>query len=193
MMRAMMAGAIIMLVTAPALADELEATYECTRFKSKCIGTACDKIYAGLKLDVQRSILTMRPTQLVEYRITPQRALETIKTALAEDKDRDQKLVIEYLSVQQSGGEIVLANHDDKNNIREKVTINLASGLYAFQLLHTDGSIKDVPVGEPYTAYFGWCDNKSAPGAALTDSAAQAESSPAPLPSPPATNNASKP
>jgi len=50
-----------------------------------------------------------------------------------------------------------------------------------------------VPVGEPYTAYFGWCDNKSAPGAALTDSAAQAESSPAPLPSPPATNNASKP
>ena len=192
-MHAVMVGAMAVLVAAPSFADTPEIIYECTRFKSKCTGTACDKIYAGLKLDVQRSILTMRPTQLVEYRITPQRALETIKTALADDKDRDQKLVVEYQNIKQSGDEIILANRDKKNNIREKATISTMSGLYAFQLLHTDGSIKDVPVGEPYTAYFGWCDNKSAPGASLTDSAEQAESSPAPLPSPPATNNASKP
>jgi hypothetical protein len=169
--------AAMLLVSLPTLAAD-KVTYECTRFKSNCVGASCHKIYDGLQLDTGRTILGVRKTQVVEYVIDPLSATETIKTLLADDKDRDQSLVIEYKHVLNAYGRITLSNLDSKKKIKEQARIDAASGLYSFYMLHTDGSIKDVPVGEPYTAYFGWCENKSAPGIILPDMTPQAEPAP---------------
>ncbi|MCE2927884.1 MAG: hypothetical protein LW823_09645 [Rickettsiales bacterium] len=189
--------ALAALASFPALANEFQVTFECTRFKSNCVGAACHKIYEGLQQDTGRTILAVRKTQVVEYVIDPARAVETIKTVLANDKDRDQNLVIEYQHVLSSGGRITLSNQNAKKVITERAVIDTTGGLYSFYLLHTDGSIKDVPVGEPYTAYFGWCENKSAPGAALPDMTPQSEPAAAQQPAPAApavaTNTAAKP
>ncbi|MDX2113092.1 MAG: hypothetical protein SFW63_05120 [Alphaproteobacteria bacterium] len=167
------------LVSFPALANEFQLTYECTRFKSKCIGTACRVIHDGLINDTERSILKVRKTQIVEYVIDPARAVETIKTELAGDLDRDQSLVLEYRAITHRLGQITLSNHNSRGQVTERVTINTETGLYGFYLLHTDGSIKDVPVGEAYTAYFGWCENKSPAGSSLPETAEPAAATPA--------------
>src|SRR5262249_40632171 len=59
---------------------------------------------------------------------------------------------------EREGVVIVLENRDSHGDVKEKVEIDKISGFYDKYLIHTDNSIKDVPLGQPYVAYFGWCD-----------------------------------
>jgi|GEM_PF-6327055 len=40
-----------------------------------------------------------------------------------------------------------------------KIVINRLNGELVYEDIHTDGSIKEIPVGMPYTEYFGYCSS----------------------------------
>jgi hypothetical protein len=41
----------------------------------------------------------------------------------------------------------------------ERITINRMNGELLRELISTDGSIKEVPLGQDYSQYFGYCDS----------------------------------
>ncbi|MFW0778233.1 MAG: hypothetical protein ACN2B6_11020 [Rickettsiales bacterium] len=150
----------LLMLAAPANAT---MKFTCERFKSSCTGTSCEKLYLALHKDVDHKILTMRKTQLVEYEIERHHAKETL-VSLRTEEEKDVPLVIDYKHVETPYGKLILTNKDRKGDVKEKTEIEPTSGLYRYYLIHTDGSIKDVPVGEPYAAYFGWCEDNTAKG-----------------------------
>jgi len=177
----------------PFAAHAEQLSFSCERFKSNCMGQDCYKLVSALQKDVAHQIFTVKKTEIVDYKIDATGGVETLRGEQAVP-DKDRQLVIHYKYAVSEYGKIVLKNTDPKNNVKEEAQIEPTSGFYLYYLIHTDGSIKDVPIGEPYTAYFGWCENMSAPGAKLpeanpTPSAVPATApAPDPTPSTPPTN-----
>ena len=159
---------IALMLASPAVAEPMKFT--CERFKSNCAGADCENLFLALHKDTEHKILTMRKTQIVEYEIERHHATEKL-ISLRTEEEKDVPLIIEYTHVTTPYGKLILANEDRKGDIKEKAEIEPTSGLYRYYLLHTDGSIKDVPVGEPYTAYFGWCENNTAKGDSIINTA----------------------
>jgi hypothetical protein len=143
------------LASLPAQAADMG--FSCQRFKSSCAGGACAAMAEGLKQDTTRSILGLRKTQRVAYRISEANAYETIETTLRGEASA-KKLETRYGSVKAGETSLTLENRNAKGVVSESVEISLSDGFYSNYVLHTDGSIKEVPIGEPYIAYFGWCD-----------------------------------
>lgn len=145
---------------------------------------------SALQQDTTHQILTVRKTEIVDYKIDTAGAVETLRGEQAVP-DKDRQLTIRYKFVSNDYNKIVMMNRDPKNAVKEEARIEPSTGAYHYFLLHTDGSIKDVPIGEPYTAYFGWCENMSAPGAKLpqpekpaTEAKPEPATSTAPAPDP---------
>lgn len=132
--------------------------FSCERFKSNCLGKACEQIYVALQKDASRQILSVKKTETVEYEINETGATEKLVGAQI-DPSIQRSLTINYKNIASAYGKITLSNKDAKGNVKEMASIEPASGFYRYLLIHTDGSIKEVPIGEPYTAYFGWCNN----------------------------------
>jgi len=158
----------IILPPAQVIASNIPMVFSCQRFKSKCSGASCYALVSGLQKDTGRSILDARKTEVVEYSVDVLHSIEMLKTEQV-DPLLKRQLSIEYLNVENAHGKITISNKDKKGAVKEKVEITPATGFYLYYLIHTDGSIKDVPIGEPFSAYFGWCDNKSPAGAMIPD------------------------
>lgn len=137
-------------------------SFSCQRFKSNCTGSECDKLVTALQKDTARQIFTVKKTEIVDYRIDSTGAVETLRGEQA-DYSADRQLVIYYKFVTNEFGKITMKNYEPKGATKEIAQIEPTSGFYMYYLMHTDGSIKDVPIGQPYTAYFGWCQNPNAP------------------------------
>lgn len=189
----MLCSVIVLLVCATPFSAQAETlSFSCERFKSNCTGQECYKLVNALQKDTTRQIFTVKKTEIVDYKIDATGAVETLRGEQAVP-DKDRQLIIHYKFVASEYGKIVMANRDPKNIMKEEAQIEPTSGFYLYYLIHTDGSIKDVPIGEPYTAYFGWCENMSAPGAKLPEAnptpATVPETSPSTAPAPDPTPN----
>jgi hypothetical protein len=171
----------------------------CQRFQSNCTADACMQIIGALQKDTERKIFTVRRTETVTYTFDNTGAVEKLRGEQAVF-NKQRLPVMNYKTVTTDAqGKIMLTNKDRKGNINIRVEIEPASGFYLNFFLHTDGSIKEVPVGEPYLAYFGWCspgdellppvipvapttDGKEAPMAAPAPAAAVTPATPVPAP-----------
>lgn len=168
-------GLLVCMTPLSAKAEIL--TFSCERFKSNCTGQECYKLVSALVKDTTHQIFTVKKTEIVDYKIDATGAVETLRGEQAVP-DKDRQLIIHYKSVENKFGKIILTNYEPKGAIKETAEIEPTSGFYLYYLIHTDGSIKDVPIGEPYTAYFGWCENMSAPGAKLPETKPTAPAEP---------------
>lgn len=154
--------ATALALASPALADDQHLDLTCTRYKSKCAGKDCYTLANGMKADPERRILSLPGLEELRYVIAPGSAAETMIKG-DELTLTKRKYQISYEQVSYGENDITISNHDAKGADKERVIIEPVSGFYAYYLLHTDGSIKDVPIGEPYRAYFGWCASGQAP------------------------------
>lgn len=143
-------------------AQDLKKTFTCQRFKSSCTGQACLQRAAELQKDTEHKILAVKKTEFVEYAIHSTQAIETLKGEQI-DPTLKRALTITYTDVETTPDKIFLGNKDKNNTPKDKVEILTSTGFYLDYQLHTDGSIKEVPIGEPYAAYFGWCDGFALP------------------------------
>ncbi len=162
-MRKILLGSLLALcLGTPAQADAIHFT--CQRFKSNCVGKACLAMAEGFKADTEHKILTLRPVEKLDYKIDEKRAVEIIRSAQDAAKAA-LNVSVPYEFVTLSSNLITLERKAADEQVRERVVIEIASGFYAYYAIHNDGSIKDVPLGEPYAANFGWCNQTSAQGA----------------------------
>lgn len=156
MKKAFLLGIILFSLPFTAQAQIKPQIFECQRFQSKCTGEGCYQLLDGFKKDVTKKILTVRKTETVDYVIDEAGGVETLRGEQAVPS-RDRQLVMNYKFVGNEYGKIALFNKDKKGAVNIKVEIEPTTGFYYNFLIHTDGSIKEVPLGEPYLAYFGWC------------------------------------
>ncbi len=141
------------LLLFPFAAQAGELKVSCQRYESNCSGNEkCAAIADALKQDKNKELLATQRTETVHYVIGDTRA-----TASVDDEQSGIKYTPEFKFVTRSGNDIILENKLETGVVKEQVVIDKKLGFYAKYLLHTDGSMKDVPVGEPYSAYFGWC------------------------------------
>ena len=153
-----------MILSHSALADG--ASYSCKRYKSKCTGEMCYQLAEGLKRDTTRKILSATTTETVLYKVNGDQATETVTArGTIQVQNADGKYDTLYERVIASPNNLIAENRTNNGQVSEKAEIDLVSGFYTYYALHNDGSIKDVPLGAPYTAYFGWCDLPAASAA----------------------------
>ncbi len=164
----------------PAMAEN-KLTTHCQRYESKCTGSACYRLGSALKDDKDRHIYTMRKMDVVQYDIDPTTATATFDNATPNAKLTNGKYTIPYKHAIWRDDVIVLENTATSGVIKEKIEIERKTGFYAYYLMHTDDSIKDVPLGEPYTASFGYCQ---LPGVVLPVAPEDEEPIAAPTPPP---------
>ncbi|MDX1975957.1 MAG: hypothetical protein SFT92_09850 [Rickettsiales bacterium] len=144
---------LLATATLPSMA-QAEMVFSCQRYRSKCAGDECLTIANKLKLDTGRSMLTLVTPQTITYRINDNKAQEVIEINGEEQR-------YPYEKTESSESLITLSNLQPNGTLKEQVTINLINGIYTHYAIHNDGSIKDVPVGLPYRAWFGWCDRQN--------------------------------
>lgn len=145
---------LLTLLASAAVSSAQAATllYECQRYRSPCTGEKCYHIASQLGLDTGRTLLTKVPVQHLNYIIDNMQAREQI-----EHNTTDITL---YTQIDIQDNFIILSNVDASGKPFARASINKQNGVYSHYLIHNDGSIRDVPVGTPYRAYFGWCDKK---------------------------------
>jgi hypothetical protein len=156
-MRALSFALVLSFVTFSAHAATLNLS--CQRYESKCKGEKCYDNAARLKQDKEKKIFTMQHMENINYAIREDGATATFDDAKADATLVNGKYTLEFKYVTQDDAKIVLENKTDTGVVKEQVNIDKLTGFYAKYLLHTDGSLKDVPIGEPYSAYFGWCED----------------------------------
>jgi hypothetical protein len=149
----------IILCLAASAAQANTLYVHCLRYESKCTGDKCHDIAEKLKLDTKKELLHAHKMEHVNYVIQEDGAKATFSEAAANARLVDGKYTLHFKSVQQNDAAITLENKTDTGAVKEQVIIDKITGFYIKYLLHTDNSIKDVPVGEPYSAYFGWCED----------------------------------
>lgn len=154
-----------LLLSHGAHAQSQEMKFSCTRYQSKCNGKQCDEIGKGFRADREKKILKLPNVEVLEYSIMPEAAQEKMIKGDA-SVFAMHKYTVNYKNVQMTPTSIVFSNSTPEGMQKERITIEPASGFYSYYILHTDGSIKEVPVGDPYKAYFGWCEDRSQPVAA---------------------------
>jgi hypothetical protein len=169
--------------TAPVSPAPLPSKITCQRFQSNCNADTCLQLVNALQKDVARKIFTVRRTEIVTYTIDETGAVEKLRGQQAV-YSKDRAMVMNYKNVATDAlGKIIFTNKDRKGNANMRVEIDPLSGFYLNFFLHTDGSIKEVPVGEPYLGYFGWCspgDEVLPPALPVESETPEGESSTAP-------------
>ena len=85
------------------------------------------------------------------------KALETM--IVQGDQDKKFSTTYEYATV--SPQHVVFQNRTDNGRVSEQVDIDAVTGFYTHYtpaLPPTARDEKDIPLGQPFAAYFGWCD-----------------------------------
>lgn len=172
--------------SAPSPAETLY--FHCQRYESQCSGNDCYRIADGLRADTERKLLTtVQKLESVEYRIAESAAEATLDNAAPNAiLTRNNKYVIRYENVDIGPNLITVEDKTGSGIVKEKVEIDKLSGFYADYIIHTDNTIRDVPIGEPYTAYFGWCEDVNGGPAPSAVPAVLDNLVPAATPAPPA-------
>jgi hypothetical protein len=142
----------------PAAAEPTQKfKFSCSRYQSKCLGKACDDMAAGVREDSEKKLLRFPNLEVLEYEIEPGNASESlIKGDVMALSARKYKAT--YKNVLITPSAITFVNKTPEGTEKDRLFIDPISGFYSYYILHTDGSIKEVPIGEPYKAYFGWCN-----------------------------------
>jgi hypothetical protein len=156
----------LVVLSAPALADTNNLT--CKRYKSKCTGETCFQIADNLKVDTAQKALPASSTETVEIKVSGDVGTETMLVRGVSAKEENSKFKTSYEYVTVTPQAITLQNRADNGRVSERMDVDLLTGFYTYYALHNDGSMKDVPIGQPYAAYFGWCDIGNGPAAAPT-------------------------
>lgn len=138
-------------------------TTTCQRYESKCAGSACYRLGSALKADKEHNIYAMQKMEVVRYNIDQNSATALFDNVTPNAKLSNGKYEISYKLVIWRNDVIVLGNEASTGVMKEKIEIDRVSGFYAYYLMHTDNTIKDVPLGEPYTASFGYCELPGVP------------------------------
>ncbi len=163
-------------IATAALADDA-TTYSCKRYQSQCKAGDCRKLAAQMVVrpeSVQKILAAATQLETLNYAVMLSEAKETATNA-AEAPAPDplaapttppahasKSHVYEYVS--KSDGGFMLENRTTAGQTKEEVNI-AANGFYSYYLISTDGSMHDVPIGEPYVTYFGACTKTSADAA----------------------------
>lgn len=154
-----MRALVFALLLFPFAAQAGELKVSCKRYPSDCSGTEeCNAIAEALRQDKNKEVLKSPKLETVHYVIGDTRA-----TASIDDEASGIKYTPEFKFVTREGNNVILENKLDTGAAKERVIIDKKLGFYAKYMLHTDGSMQDVPVGEPYSAYFGWCTQTKSP------------------------------
>lgn len=148
--------AFIAALAAPAHAEILDL--KCQRYESQCSASACYHLSEALKDDKDRQIFAIQKIEEVDYHIGETEATAMLDNEFPNATLTDGKYVLPYKHVIWKDGVVVLENRTSSGMPKERVEIDPDFGFYSHYMMHTDNSIKDVPVGEPYAAYFGWCE-----------------------------------
>jgi len=136
------------------IATQANATAStCQRYQSKCTGQKCYALAEGLREDV-RNALAAQQMERIDYAIENGHAIATVDP----EAKMHETYTSEFKFVAEEVGKSALENRTETGVTKERVIIEKPSGFYVHYLLHTDNSLNDVPLGEPYSAYFGWCD-----------------------------------
>jgi len=148
-MRTILYAAALALIATQADA----ANITCQRYQSKCTGQKCYALAEGLREEV-RNALAVQQMERIDYAIENSHAIATVDP----EAKMHETYTSEFKFVSTDAGKFALENRTETNVAKERVIIEKSSGFYVQYLLHTDNSLNDVPLGEPYSAYFGWCD-----------------------------------
>lgn len=132
---------------------------KCQRYESKCKAAACYQLGEALRADKDGTIYKVKITEPVQYAITADSATASLENPKLGKAKSGGQYTITYKRIprEDEPNLIVLEIRTSVGEVKERVEIDRLSGIYAHYLIHSDNSIKDVPLGEPYTAYFGWC------------------------------------
>lgn len=144
-------------LAAPAAHAEM-LELKCQRYESKCSASACYHLSEALKDDKDRQIFAIQKTEEVDYHIEDTTASAMLENEVPNATLTEGKYVLPYKHVKWEDGIVVLENKTSGGMTKEKIEIDRDFGFYSHYVMHTDSSIADVPLGEPYTAYFGWCE-----------------------------------
>lgn len=145
-------------LAAPAAHAE-DLNLRCQRYESKCSATACYHLSEALKDDKDRQIFAIQKTEIVDYLVKDTEAVAILENEVPNATLTDGKYVLPYKHVRWEDGIVMMENRTSSGMTKERIEIDRDFGFYAHYMMHTDKSIKDVPLGEPYTAYFGWCED----------------------------------
>lgn len=155
-MRALLAA--IMLLT-PSLAMAAgEINLSCQHYQSKCSASACYSAAEKFALDTDRELLKNPNIEKTFYIITADHAQAMFEATAAGASTIQGKYTLDFKYVTHAKDSITLENKLDDGTVKERVIIDKKTGFYIKYMLSTDKSLKDVPVGYPFYAYFGWCD-----------------------------------
>lgn len=144
-----------------ASAAEANTLYlHCLRYQSQCSGQKCLDIGEALKATANSELLKTQAKDVIDFTLEEDHGAGY----LAEDapnavKIGENKYKITYQHVFITPETITLEHKEESGKVRGRSTIDKLTGIYMSFVLHTDGSLKDVPVGAPYTAFFGWCED----------------------------------
>lgn len=158
-MKKMIGVLSVAMLAASAQAETLDL--KCQRYESKCSASACYHLSEALKDDKDRQIFAIQKTEEVDYHIEDASATATLENEVPNATLTEGKYILPYKHVSWKDGIVVLENRTSSGMTKEKIEIDRDFGFYSHYMMHTDSSIADVPLGEPYTAYFGWCEDTS--------------------------------
>lgn len=150
---------IILFAAMPAQAGNVLYLH-CQRFPSKCAGQKCFEIARALKEeDENREFFSKQRLENADYEIRDNEATGTLDNVAAFAELSNGKYIVRFKHVFQNTGNITMEHRNEAGETKERVIIDKFTGFFAKYLIHTDGSLKDVPIGEPYSALFGWCED----------------------------------
>jgi hypothetical protein len=152
----------LILIFLASNAQAAPVTVHCQRYESKCTGAKCYTIADGLKEDTKKEVLTLQKMDKVDYMVQNNTGTEIAAVENADNPGKVEKYVTTFGTLNLDEDKTVMSNKNDAGAVREEITIDNHNGFYTRYLIHTDGSIKDVPIGEPYKAFFGWCEEERA-------------------------------
>mgnify|MGYP003394034070 CR=1 FL=1 len=141
-------------------ADAKTVYLACKRYESKCSGDKCYELTAALQSNSEwRETLASQNMEPVEYIIREDGATAILSRLTTDAKLAGGKYIVEFKYVTQDPIRFILENKTDTGDVKERIIIETGSWFYVKYLLHTDRSLRDVPIGEPFSAYFGWCED----------------------------------
>jgi|GEM_PF-3155003 len=156
---------------------------QCYRFRTKCLGQQCYDIGEVMPQDPEQRHMKVAETERVEYSFLGNHAREH-RLVGAEGAKTDY--YADYAGIERTPTLIKMTTKSRDGAVTDTTEIHLNNKFYAFYAIHSDGTIKEVPLGVPYTAYFGWCDTIGAnttipaePAAAVVESVAVPVEAPA--------------
>lgn len=144
----------------------------CQRYRSTCTAEKCYQIADGLSADSEwRGSLPASKLEQLDFVVRENDAMMITENNLpGMSRTKNNKYTVLFDKIMQDPARIQMEITSDKA-VKERVSIIKRTGFYSAYMLHTDTSIKDIPIGTPYTAYFGWCDDTTATDGVYTPTA----------------------